>query len=184
MVENVAFTLMRKNSMERLRFIVGKKMKRLGKAIHRKEIKMKKIRKWIACLMAIIIVFGTAAPVFAQDVEYTGADAGTGKITIENANVGSEYKIYKLFDATVTGAGETAKIAYSGTVPTDLATYFTADTAGNITATDAATTTGGDVMSEGLRGALKTWAETATVTAQATSDGTALILPTYPTVIT
>lgn len=129
---------------------------------------MKHARKLASLLLALVMVFALATTAFAQDV--THKDGGKGSITISNAAKGETYTIYKLFDATVNADG--TSIAYTGTVPESLETYFTADKNGYISATDAAKN--GESMSDGLKAALKEWTKTATVTATAKSDGSAL----------
>lgn len=128
---------------------------------------MKHARKLASLLLALVMVFALAVTAFAQDVTVTG---GTGSITISNAAKGETYTIYKLFDATVNADG--SSIAYTGTIPESLNTYFTADENGYISATAAAKD--GENMSEGLKTALKAWTATATAAATATSDGSAL----------
>ena len=128
---------------------------------------MKHARKLASLLLALVMVFALAATAFAQDVTVTG---GTGSITISNAAKGETYTIYKLFNATVNADG--SSIAYTGTIPASLSTYFTADKNGYISATPEATD--GENMSEGLKAALKTWTATATAAKTATSDGSAL----------
>lgn len=128
---------------------------------------MKHARKLASLLLALVMVFALAVTAFAQDVTGTG---GAGSITISNAAKGETYAIYKLFDATV--SADNTSIAYTGTIPTSLSDYFTADKNGYISATDLAKN--GENMSDGLKAALKTWAEGATKTAEATSDGSAL----------
>lgn len=128
---------------------------------------MKCTRKLASLLLALVMVFALATTAFAQDVTVTG---GTGSITISNAAKGETYTIYKLFDATVNADG--SSIAYTGTIPESLNTYFTADENGYISATAAAKD--GENMSEGLKTALKAWTATATAAATATSDGSAL----------
>lgn len=128
---------------------------------------MKHARKLTSLLLALVMVFALAATAFAQDVTVTG---GTGSITISNAAKGETYTIYKLFDATVSADGKS--IAYTGEIPASLNTYFTADKNDYISATPEAKD--GESMSEGLKAALKTWAETATSTSTAVSDGSAL----------
>ena len=128
---------------------------------------MKHARKLTSLLLALVMVFALAATAFAQDETVTG---GNGSITISNAAKGETYTIYKLFDATVSEDGKS--IAYTGTVPDSLKTYFTADGNGYISAT--ADATDGANMSEGLKTALKTWTAAATAAATATSDGSAL----------
>ena len=128
---------------------------------------MKHARKLASLLLALVMVFALATTAFAQEVTGTG---GTGSITISNAAKGETYAIYKLFDATV--SADNTSIAYTGTIPTSLSDYFTADKNGYISATDLAKN--GENMSDGLKAALKTWAEGATKTAEATSDGSVL----------
>ena len=128
---------------------------------------MKHARKLASLLLALVMVFALATTAFAQDVTVTG---GTGSITISNAAKGETYTIYKLFDATVNADG--SSIAYTGTIPERLNTYFTADENGYISATSAAKD--GENMSEGLKTALKAWTATATAAATAESDGSAL----------
>ena len=128
---------------------------------------MKSTRKLASLLLALVMVFALAVTAFAQDVTVTG---GEGSITISNAAKGETYAIYKLFDATV--SEDRKSIAYTGTIPGGLETYFTADANGYISATDAAKN--GENMSDGLKAALKTWAKGTTATAAAESDGSAL----------
>lgn len=128
---------------------------------------MKCTRKLASLLLALVMVFALATTAFAQDVTVTG---GTGSITISNAAKGETYTIYKLFDATVNADG--SSIAYTGTIPESLNTYFTADENGYISATSEAKD--GENMSEGLKTALKAWTATATAAATAESDGSAL----------
>lgn len=128
---------------------------------------MKHARKLASLLLALVMVFALATTAFAQDVTVTG---GTGSITISNAAKGETYAIYKLFDATVSEDG--SSIAYTGTIPKSLETYFTADKNGYISATPAAKD--GEIMSAGLKTALKDWTENEEPTATAESDGSAL----------
>jgi len=128
---------------------------------------MKHARKLASLLLALVMVFALATTVFAQDVTGT---AGDGSITISNAAKGETYAIYKLFDATVNADG--SSIAYTGEIPESLKTYFAADKNGYISATPEAKD--GDKMSAALEAALKAWAEKATATAEAQSDGSTL----------
>lgn len=134
---------------------------------------MKHARKLASLLLALVMVFALATTAFAQDVTVTG---GTGSITISNAAKGETYTIYKLFDATVNADG--SSIAYTGTIPGGLNTYFIADGNGYISATPAAKE--GESMSEGLKAALKAWTATVTKTASAESDGSALNFKELP----
>lgn len=129
---------------------------------------MKQAKKLASLLLALVMVLSLATTAFAEEVTVSGN--GKGSITITNAAKGETYTIYKLFDATVNADG--TSIAYTGDIPAALSAYFTADTNGYISATAAAKD--GESMSDGLKTALKTWAETATETSHAVSDGSAL----------
>lgn len=135
------------------------------------------MKKMFSLALALIMALALSVPAFAQDVD--SAAGGEATITVSNASKGETYSIYKLFDATVADKdgeldGE-GPINYTGTIPTDLAAYFEADTAGNITATEAAFAEGStEVMSDGLKAALKTWAEGTTEVTSAVSDGSVL----------
>ena len=130
---------------------------------------MKHARKLASLLLALVMVFALATTAFAQEVP--GTDGKEGSITISNAAKGETYTIYKLFNATV--SADKTSIAYTGTIPASLNTYFTADKHGYISATEAAKN--GENMSDGLKAALKDWAKTVTTaTATAESDGSAL----------
>ena len=126
---------------------------------------MKKMKKIFALLIAMVMVLGMSTMAFAQTVDSN--KGGSATITISNAANGETYKVAKLFDASVTGT-EDGSVRYNGDIPTALASYFTADTAGNISATDALVLSDSAVQS-----ALKTWAED-NVTASAVSDGSEL----------
>ena len=134
---------------------------------------MKHARKLASLLLALVMVFALATTAFAQDVTVMG---GTGSITISNAAKGETYAIYKLFDATVSEDG--SSIAYTGTVPEGLSTYFTKDKNGYISATAEAKD--GANMSEGLKAALKTWTTTARAISSAESNGSALTFKELP----
>ena len=148
---------------------------------------MKHTKKLFSVLLALVMVFALATTAFAQEV--TVAGDGKGSITISNAAKGETYTIYKLFDATVTGTAG-GSIAYTGTIPDSLKTYFVyvkdneGNDTNNITTTDAAwkDSTKKTEMSEGLMAALKAWAGTAgaTATAFAKSDGSALTFKNIP----
>ena len=131
------------------------------------------MKKVFAILLALTMLLAMAVPAMAQD-KAVGTTGG-GTITISNAAKDETYTIYKLFDASVTGTTD-GSIAYTGTIPDTLTTYFQKDSAGNILATDAAWKNPATKteMSDGLKSALKTWAATATATASEKSDGSTL----------
>ena len=131
------------------------------------------MKKLISLVLALALVLLTVGAAFAQ-TEHSGK-GGSASITISNAANGETYSVYKLFNASVTGT-ENGSIAYTGTIPTALSSYFTQDAAGNITATDAAWANAETKtqMSDGLKTALKTWTSSATAEDSAVSDGSVL----------
>ncbi|MGN1250579.1 MAG: SpaA isopeptide-forming pilin-related protein, partial [Candidatus Spyradocola sp.] len=139
---------------------------------------MKHARKLVSLLLALVLLLAMTTTTFAQEKEIVGD--GESTITITNAAKGETYKVYKLFDASVTGT-EGGSISYTGNIPADLEAYFTKDTNGYISATTAAWKDETKAeMSDGLRTALKTWTETAAALAEVESDGTALIFTKVP----
>ena len=130
-----------------------------------------KMKKLVAFALAAIMVLAMGITVSAKDVNCGTGDA---TITINNASKGETYKIYKLFDATVTG-DENGSIIYTGIIPESLEDYFVKDAAGNIRATDKAVADDGETVSANLQDELTKWTETAAATAQGESDGSALI---------
>ena len=128
---------------------------------------MKNVKKLLAVVLAAAMVFAFSVTAFAQTVG-TAAE-GKGSISISNPSKGIEYKVYKIFDATVGANGE---INYTKTGFTELKSgdtvLFKADSAGNITATDAAKDSEGKLTADavtalaGIKG---------TAVATATSDG-------------
>ena len=91
---------------------------------------MKKIRNVIAFLVAAVALVFTGGHALADD---------TGSITIQNAQIGEEYTLYKLFDATVGANNAIAYTLPSGKTAADVASYFDVDTAGNVTAKSTTT---------------------------------------------
>lgn len=136
-------------------------------------MKMKLTRKLLALVLAAMLVLAMSVTAFAQDVTYTGTDAGSATITIQNAAKGETYSVYKLFDATVTGSTDGGSIAYTGTIPDSLKDCFAADGAGNISVKSG-------VDNNTLITALKTWATSATATATEESDGSVLNFNNLP----
>lgn len=131
---------------------------------------MKNLKKLSGILLAIAVLLACTVSAFAQDVPATEETSKVGTITINNAAKGETYTIYKLFDATINTTNDT--IAYTGTVPSGLEDYFERDAYGFITPTSAAKN--GENMSDDLKNALKTWAESAASTASVVSDGSVL----------
>lgn len=141
---------------------------------------MKHAKKLLGLLLVLVMVLSMSVTAFAQDVSLENDEnKESGSITISNAAKGETYKLYRLFDATVSTAttdGEADSIAYTGTIPGSLKEYFAADGNGYITATDAAWKDAATKaeMSDGLKTALESWAKTATPVATAESDGSQL----------
>ncbi|SDW64225.1 SpaA isopeptide-forming pilin-related protein [Streptococcus equinus] len=129
---------------------------------------MKKIRNVMTLLLAALALVFTGGQVSAQTVD--SGQGGAATITIQNAQVGETYKLYKLFNATVGANNAIAYTLPSGKTASDVASYFDVDSAGNVTA--KSTTTQSVVGSDDF----KAWAKTfvggasATPTASATAS--------------
>jgi fimbrial isopeptide formation D2 family protein/LPXTG-motif cell wall-anchored protein len=136
---------------------------------------MKKMKKIFALLIAMVMVLGMSTMVFAQTASPTTADADNATITVNNPAKGETYTLYKLFDATVDGAG---KIAYQGTIPTSLSAYFEVITGADGSTNYVKLKAGADESA--LFTALETWATSATATVSAVSDGSVLTFTGLP----
>ena len=130
---------------------------------------MKKVKKIMALMLAMVMVLSMAIPAMAQTVG-TAAE-GKGSITIENAAKGETYGLVKLFDATLTkdstATTDASGIAYTGTIPDDLKSIFEKDEAGNTHVKDG-------VTDQQVTDAVTTWAKKQTASPTAVSDGSAL----------
>ena len=129
---------------------------------------MKNFKRFASVVMVIMMMLSMMIPAMAQDVTLNPADADNASITISNASKGETYKIYKLFDATVTGNEDGGSIAYTGDIPDALAAYFEKDNVGNISLKKG-------VDEDEMFAALAGWAATAEATATAESDGSVLV---------
>ena len=133
---------------------------------------MKHIKKLLAfAIVAVMMLSLCGLGAYAQSVP---VGSGSGSITITNAAISETYAIYKLFDATVSASqteGVSDSIAYTGTIPESLGTYFTKDAAGNITATDAAKANDG-TLSEAAVAAIAAWANDQTAIAEEECEST------------
>lgn len=137
---------------------------------------MKRIKKLAGILLAMVMVLGMTMTTFAQSVALDPANADNATITIKNPAQGEKYTLHQLFDATVAIDGN---IAYQGTVPDSLKTFFQVDKQGNISHTDAIDVIKdsegkitGTEMNEALKEALAAWAETdkGVITAESNGD--------------
>ena len=129
----------------------------------------KHFKKMMALALAMVMTLAMGITVFAQ-TEGTAAE-GKGSITIENAAKGEEYKVVKVFGATLTDApttGDSKGIAYTGDIPEDLASFFEKDSTGNIVRKATATD------DSAITAAVQKKKKKQSATASATSDGSAL----------
>ncbi len=118
---------------------------------------MKKFARILSLVMIMAILLSATA--------ILASAADDGSITITNPYDGETYSIVKLFDATLGANGE---INYTGTIPTELAAYFTKDGAGNISATSVAMN--GTALTEDAVKALTAWAKNQQPTATKVAD--------------
>ena len=107
---------------------------------------MKTTKKLTALLLVVILTLALSTTAFAQTVA-TGK-GGDASITIENAATSQTYKLYKIFDATVSEDGNIA-YTYAGTLATN--DFFVQDaTTGAITATDDAKDASGNLTADAI----------------------------------
>jgi len=135
------------------------------------RIMKKNMKKVMALALAASMTLGMTTVGMAQTVRPVDAsqqevDLGDASITITNAAKGETYKVYKLFDATVTGtSGGSIAYQHEADIPSggegenayDLNMYFEKDSKNNVFKKDAAVS--GDAMSSELNAALKLWAD-------------------------
>jgi LPXTG-motif cell wall-anchored protein len=105
---------------------------------------MKKMKKFLALLIAMAMVLGMSTALFAQTVD---VNSGDGSIKITNAAQEKDYSIYLLFDASYSEDGISYKVPNGKEFTGN--TWFTVDDAGNVLAVN-----GADITTE----AFKTWA--------------------------
>lgn len=91
---------------------------------------MKHVKKLASILLALVMVFGTATTAFAANND--------GSVTVNNAIPGEKYNIYKVFDLTYSGNGQTTtegsttttdpydSVAYTYTKANDSDAFYTA----------------------------------------------------------
>lgn len=82
------------------------------------------MKKFFAILLAALMVLALSSAVFATEPPVE-EDPTTGTITVENATVGKDYAVYKIFDATFVGDN----VSYTFTKTTDNAALYTKLTA-------------------------------------------------------
>lgn len=139
---------------------------------------MKNLKKLSGILLAIAVLLACTVTAFAQNVDVTG---GSGTIKIKNAAKGETYKIYKLFDATVTDGGTSIAYYTDKVIPDGLTNYFEKDANGFVNVKAAAWGNPEKTeMSEDLRNALKAWTLGATEDKSVVSDGSALEFTNVP----
>ncbi len=138
----------------------------------------KTMKRLMALAVAMMMVVAMSLPAFAatQTVAKNPADTDNARVTVNNPAKGETYKVFQLFDATVSEKGE---ISYqcAGDIPSDLAAFFTKDASNNvipddsILVKDSSGKVTGSKMTDALKTALETWAAKATAIAEVTSDG-------------
>ena len=152
------------------------------------------MKKILALALTLALVL-TVAAAFAENPGEGGESTSGLSITIPATNDGQVYKLYKLFDATVTeghqtgGEGISYQLMEGKTLPDDNA-WFQVDLAGNVSAKD------GIEEKDIITDAFRTWAtgygkEIATITGDGTeqsftglSDGYYFITTTTGTLVT
>ncbi len=138
---------------------------------------MKHAKKFAGILLALVMVLGLAIPAMAA-TQTKESNLGSAVVTINNPAKGENYKLFKLFDATVGTGGE---ISYqcTGEIPENLKTFFTKDSENNVIPAESileydpsdSTKVTGTKMTDELKAALKVWAASAAAIVSEKSDG-------------
>ena len=127
------------------------------------------MKKILALVLAVMVLAASLTVAMAQ-TEGTAAD-GKGSITISNAAKGETYSVVKIFGATLTNDAtattDASGIAYTGTIPEALESYFEYDAVGNVIKK-------ADADNDALVAAVQAYAKTQSATASAVSDGSKL----------
>ena len=142
---------------------------------------MKSIKRVLAFVLAAVMVLSMSLAAFAavQNKALSPADGDNATITINNPAKGQKYTLYQLFDATV---GENGEIAYQlpagmTDIPDGLTYFFEKDSVNYVHPKDVILekdSTGkviGTKMTDDLKSALETWANSAQKLIEETSDG-------------
>ena len=146
------------------------------------------MKRIFAFLLVVVLMLSLSVAAFAQTVSPEGSTA-KGSIVIHNAAKGIDYKVYKVFDASIavdSNGNPTGPISYTlpegvSAMPAALADYFQVDTAGNVTVKAAGLKEGSTTeLSDAAIAALKSWAESQTPLLTATSDGSKLTFDKLP----
>ncbi|MBR2728533.1 MAG: isopeptide-forming domain-containing fimbrial protein, partial [Lachnospiraceae bacterium] len=100
---------------------------------------MKRFKKILAFAIVMVLTLALALPAMAAPGGAINNTPGTGTITVENAAKGETYKIFKIFDATISkvegedGVADAISYTYSSaTLPETLAAAFEIETIGGI----------------------------------------------------
>ena len=131
---------------------------------------MKKMKKLVAFLLTFVMVMAMGVAAMA---------AGTGTITITpptgtDANAKTTYTVYKVFDADGNGTNISYKLAKGTSLTGDMATYFDVDSAGNVTAKDAAKDAEGK-LTAGAISAIAAYVQGDTAVATVEATGTTAV---------
>ncbi|MBR0162862.1 MAG: isopeptide-forming domain-containing fimbrial protein [Oscillospiraceae bacterium] len=130
---------------------------------------MKNLKKLLALLFTAAMILSLGATAFAQSAPLDPADADNASITIKNPAKGETYKLFKLFDATVSEDGK--KIAYQGTIPESLKSFFEPINGEDAENPSEYVQLKEDVDEAALFAALEVWAGSATEMISAESNG-------------
>jgi len=72
---------------------------------------MKKLRKMMALVIAMVMMFTMSATVFADNENYDSQKGGSGTLTIKNANADQTYELYRIFEAVI-NLEDPSKVSY------------------------------------------------------------------------
>lgn len=133
------------------------------------------MKKFFAVILALAMTFALSAVALAAATQDPQVNAGDkkGTITVSNAEVGTDYKLYRIFDLTMTGSGENINVAY--TINSAWSGFFTGSGSSYIVGENS-----GSLNSITVEGTTKYINITTTNVAQFANDAQAWIISNSP----
>lgn len=105
------------------------------------------MKKVISLVLALVMIMALGTTAFAQTIGNVAE--GTGSLTINDAQPGQQYSVYRIFSAIPTGNHVSYKLLDNKTMETNA--YFSVDTEGNVTANDAAKDDNGFLTADAIK---------------------------------
>lgn len=135
-------------------------------------------KKLLAVMLIVVMVLASAATVFAAEKDHGHADGA--QIAINGAIEGQTYAAYRVFEAvpSATGDAVTYKMLPGKTMPQN--DYFTVDSLGNVSSTDAAKDSAGKLSTGAVEWLKANYATLGEYVDEVTADANGAVLKNMP----